>query len=40
MPDQYKEPNDHILSYRQYMIAEKEYALWTKGTPKPKWWKD
>jgi len=40
MPDQYKEPDDHILSYRQYMIAEKEYALWAKGTPKPRWWKD
>lgn len=39
MPDQYKEPDDPILSYRQYCIQEKDYAMWNKGRPKPTWWK-
>ena len=38
MPDQYKEPNDPVLSYRQYCIAEKTYAQWNKNRPKPNWW--
>ena len=38
MPDEYKS-SDHVNSYRQYMINEKHYAKWEKGTCKPKWWK-
>jgi len=38
MPDQYKEPDDPILSYRQYCIAEKKYAQWNKSRPRPPWW--
>tara|TARA_B100001939_G_scaffold292886_1_gene265194 strand:+ start:389 stop:895 length:507 start_codon:yes stop_codon:yes gene_type:complete len=38
MPDQYKEPDDPILSYRQYCIAEKHYAQWNKSRPRPVWW--
>ena len=38
MPDQYKNPNDHVDAYRKYMIAEKHYAKWEKGTEKPNWW--
>ena len=38
MPDQYKEPDDPILSYRQYVIAEKEYAMWNKNRQQPAWW--
>lgn len=37
MPNEYKH-RDHITAYRQYMIAEKHYAKWEKGTPKPTWW--
>ena len=39
MPDQYKEPDDPVLSYRQYVIAEKEYAVWAKNRKQPTWWK-
>lgn len=38
MPDQYKNPNNHVEAYRKYMIAEKHYAKWEKGTKKPYWW--
>ena len=38
MPNKYKHKN-HITAYRQYMIAEKYYAKWEKGTNKPTWWK-
>lgn len=38
MPDQYKEPDDPILSYRQYVIAEKKYAMWNKNRKQPTWW--
>lgn len=38
MPSQYKNPNDHVDAYRKYMIAEKHYAKWEKGTNKPNWW--
>ena len=38
MPDQYKS-DSHIWSYRNYMINEKHYAKWEKGTEKPSWWK-
>ena len=38
MPDQYKS-DSHIWSYRNYMINEKHYAKWEKGTNKPTWWK-
>lgn len=38
MPKQYKHKN-HITAYRQYMIAEKHYAAWERGTDKPAWWK-
>lgn len=39
MPLEYKDPKNHINAYRNYMIAEKHYAKWEKGTNKPKWWK-
>lgn len=38
MPNEYKHQN-HITAYRQYMIAEKHYAKWEKGTQRPSWWK-
>lgn len=38
MPDQYKNPSNHVDAYRKYMIAEKHYAKWEKGTEKPNWW--
>ena len=38
MPDQYKNPSNHVDAYRKYMIAEKHYAKWEKGTKKPNWW--
>jgi hypothetical protein len=38
MPDEYKSSN-HVDAYRKYMINEKHYAKWEKGTSKPKWWK-
>lgn len=37
MPDEYKS-DDPIKSYRNYCIAEKHYAVWNKGRPKPSWW--
>ena len=37
MPEQYKSDN-HIWSYRKYMIGEKHYAKWEKGRSKPNWW--
>lgn len=37
MPEQYKSDN-HIWSYRKYMIGEKHYAKWEKGRAKPNWW--
>jgi len=37
MPDIYKNQN-HIKAYRDYMINEKHYAKWEKGTSKPIWW--
>ena len=39
MPDQYKVKNNPVKAYRDYMINEKHYAQWNKGSPKPKWWK-
>ena len=30
--------DDPIESYRNYCIAEKHYAVWNKGRPKPSWW--
>lgn len=38
MPDEYKNAVDPIAAYRNYMIAEKHYAAWNKGTDKPYWW--
>jgi hypothetical protein len=38
MPEIYKNPNNHVDAYRKYMIAEKHYAKWEKGTEKPVWW--
>lgn len=38
MPDVYKNPNNHVDAYRKYMIAEKHYAKWEKGTDRPVWW--
>ena len=38
MPLKYKNSLDHIDAYRKYMIAEKHYAKWEKGTNKPAWW--
>ena len=37
MPVEYKS-DSHIWSYRNYMINEKHYAKWEKGTRKPSWW--
>lgn len=39
MPNQYKDETNPISAYRKYMIAEKHYAKWEKGTTKPRWWK-
>lgn len=38
MPDIYKKPNDPVAAYRDYMINEKHYAAWNKGTERPAWW--
>lgn len=38
MPDIYKNPNDPVAAYRNYMINEKHYAKWERGSHKPKWW--
>jgi len=38
MPIEYKNINNHVDAYRTYMIAEKHYAKWEKGTPRPAWW--
>ena len=38
MPTQYKNPDNPIKAYRDYMIAEKHYAKWERGTERPKWW--
>ena len=39
MPIQYKNLNNPVQAYRKYMIAEKHYAQWNKGSKKPYWWK-
>lgn len=36
MPDEYKS-SSHIEAYRDYMVAEKTYAVW-KFTEQPQWW--
>jgi hypothetical protein len=38
MPEEYKNPLDPVAAYRNYMICEKHYAKWEKGTQKPYWW--
>ena len=38
MPDIYKNPDDPVAAYRDYMINEKHYAKWEKGTERPAWW--
>jgi hypothetical protein len=38
MPNEYKNPNDAVAAYRDYVIHEKHYAKWDKGVDKPVWW--
>jgi len=38
MPIEYKDVANPVGAYRKYMIAEKHYAAWNKGTDKPYWW--
>jgi hypothetical protein len=37
LPEKYK-TDDAISSYRDYLMSEKGYAEWNKGTPPPGWW--
>jgi len=37
MPDQYKNPQDPVQSYRNYLLYEKGYAVW-KHNNEPHWW--
>jgi hypothetical protein len=37
MPDQYKDPQDAVSSYRNFYNNEKRFAKWERGTPKPEW---
>jgi hypothetical protein len=39
MPDRYKNPNDRVGSYRQYVNEGKGYAVWRYTTP-PDWWSE
>jgi hypothetical protein len=37
MPDEYK-TNDLVRSYRNFVIATKDYAKWENGRKRPTWW--
>ena len=37
MPEQYKNPENPIQSYRDYLLNEKGYAVW-KHNNEPDWW--
>jgi hypothetical protein len=37
MPEQYKDPENPIQSYRNYLIGAKGYAVWKHGN-EPDWW--
>jgi hypothetical protein len=37
MPDQYKNPENAVQAYRNYLIGEKGYAEWRHCQP-PEWW--
>lgn len=37
MPDEYKNPEDPISAYRNYLMGEKGYAEWRYCSP-PSWW--
>jgi hypothetical protein len=37
MPEQYKDANNPVQAYRNYLIGEKGYAVWRHGG-EPKWW--
>ena len=39
MPEEYKDPNDRIGSYRRYVNCTKGYAVWRYTEP-PKWWSE
>ena len=39
MPDQYKDENDRVGSYRRYMNEAKGYAEWRYTEP-PSWWSE
>jgi hypothetical protein len=38
MPDEYKDHSRPYTSYRNYLMNEKGYAVWNRGTPPPSWW--
>ena len=37
MPEQYKDANNPVQAYRNYLMGEKGYAVWRHGG-EPEWW--
>ncbi len=37
MPEQYRNAENPVLSYRSFYNNEKLFAKWERGTPKPEW---